>query len=348
MRAQVQRGFAPDPQVSIEEVPRPVPAPGEVLVEVAACALNRLDLLQQEAPLVRGFTVPHIAGLDVVGTVADVGLSVSTPAVGDVVLVDPVSSCGQCPACRADQGPYCSDVRSIGSTRPGGFAEFVAVPAAGCHPVPEGMSVVEASCLPVAYMTAWHALVTAGRVMAGETVLINAATAGVSTALVQLALAHGATVIGTAGGAAKVDRAYALGCSHVIDHYASPDVAAEVLDVTGGRGVDLVVDHVGPALFEASIAAMAIEGRMVFCGTTTGNRVEVDLPAVYHWGRTLIGSGGYRPAEVTEMLSFVAGHALRPVVDSVWPFEQIALAQDRMRSGAFVGKLVVTFGDEAG
>jgi len=348
MRAQVQRGFTPDPQVSIEEVPRPVPAPDEVLIAVAACALNRLDLLQQDAPLVRGFSLPHIAGLDVVGTVVETGSDVAAPpTVGDVVLVDPVSGCGECAACRAGRGPYCRDVRSIGSTRDGGFAELVAVPAGSCHPVPAGLSTVEAACLPVAYATAWHALVTAGRVRAGETVLVNAATSGVSTALVQLATAQGARVIGTAGGPEKAARALELGCSGVVDHRASPDVAAEVLDLTDGRGVDLVIDHVGPALFEASIASMATEGRMVFCGTTTGNRVELDLPAVYHWGRTLIGSGGYRPSEFTDMLGFVADHGLRPVIDSVRPFDDIAAAQDRMRDGGFVGKLVVTFDDRA-
>jgi NADPH:quinone reductase-like Zn-dependent oxidoreductase len=216
-------------------------------------------------------------------------------------------------------------------------------PSASCHPIPDGMSFVDAACIPVAYMTAFHALVTVGRVQPGETVLVNAAGSGVSTAIVQFAVAAGATVIGTVGGTAKVAKALELGCTHAIDHYGEMGVADAVLDLTDGRGVDLVVDHVGPALFDASIRSLALDGRMVFCGTTTGTKVEIDLPSLYHWGRSLIGAGGYRPAEFVAMLQSVAASHLRPIVDSVWPFEQLAEAQDRMANGSFFGKLVVTF-----
>ena len=349
MRAQVQRGFGGPEVVAVEDLPDPVPNPDEVVVEVRACGLNRLDLLQRAAPLVRGFALPHVAGMDVAGVVVARGSGVGAewPAVGDRVLVDPVSTCGVCARCTAGFEPYCESLRTVGSTRPGGFAEFVATPAARCHPIPEAMSFVEAACLPVAYMTAWHALLTVGRVQPGEVVLVNAAGAGVSTAIVQFAVAAGATVIGTAGGAEKVGRALDIGCAHAIDHYAidhqGSNVAGEVLEFTDGRGVDLVVDHVGPALFEASIRSLAIEGRMVFCGTTTGTTVEVDLPSVYHWGRTLIGAGGYRPTEFAEMLADVARHGLHPIVDSVHPFERLAEAQQKMADGAFFGKIVVTF-----
>ena len=155
---------------------------------------------------------------------------------------------------------------------------------------------------------------------------------------------RGATVIGTAGGPTKVAKALELGCTHAVDHYGdgmSPSRAG----CHRRRGVDLVIDHVGPALFEASIRSLAIEGRMVFCGTTTGTRVEVDLPSVYHWGRTLIGAGGYRPAEFAEMLAAVASYELRPVVDSVWRFDvspRPRRSWSRARSSA---RSSVTFGD---
>ncbi len=270
------------------------------------------------------------------------------PPIGRAVLVDPVSTCGVCDRCTAGLEPYCENLRTLGSTRQGGFAEFVATPAANCYPIPDGTSFVEAACMPVAYMTAWHALVTAGRVQPGETVLVNAAGSGVSTALVQFAVAAGATVIGTAGGADKVAKALELGCAHAIDHYGDAGVAESVLELTGGRGVDLVVDHVGPALFDASIRSLSLDGRMVFCGTTTGTKVEIDLPALYHWGRTLIGAGGYRPVEFAEMLAAVDAAGLRPIVDSVWTFDQLTAAQERMSAGPFFGKLVVTFDDASG
>lgn len=345
MRAQVQRGFGGPEVCSIERIPAPVPGPGEVVVAVRACALNRLDLLQRAAPLVRGFALPHIAGMDVAGVViaraADLPAGAG-PSLGDAVIVDPVSTCGHCARCTGGLAPYCEELRTVGSTRHGGLAEQVAVPAASCFALPTGMDFVEASTLPVAAMTAWHALVAVGKVAAGETVVVNGAGSGVSLAVLQLAHAAGATVIATAGGPAKVRLALAAGYDHCID-YRSGRVAAEVHACTDGRGADLVIDHVGPALFQQSIEAMAMEGRMVFCGTTTGTDVALDLTSVYWWGRALLGAGGYQRGEFPQMLAAVAASGATPVVDSVWPFERVADAQARMASGDFFGKLVIEF-----
>lgn len=342
MLAQVQRTFGGPEAFAFEDVPDPTAAPGELLVQVRACGLNRLDLLQRAAPLVRGFSLPHIAGLDVAGTVLAHGDGVDPTLlpVGTAVLVDPVSTCGVCVRCTHGQAPYCEQLRTIGSTRPGGFAELVTTPATHAHPLPPGMSFVEAAAIPVPYITAWHALVVAGRVQPGETVLVNAVASGVSTAIVQLAKQAGATVIGTLGGPERVARALELGCDHVIDHRAQ-DIAQAVADITDGRGVDLAVDHVGPALFAATVASLAIEGRMVFCGTTTGTRAEIDLPGVYHWGRTLIGAGGYQRGEFTDLLDAIGRGGLRPVIDSVWPFARLAEAQARMETGGFFGRMIV-------
>ncbi len=344
MRAQVQRGFGGGSAVATETVDDPRPAPGEVVIAVRACALNRLDLLQQEAALVRGFSLPHIAGMDVAGIVTERADDLPAgigPAVGDAVLVDPVSTCGVCDRCTAGLSPYCENLRTVGSTRPGGFAELVAAPASHAFALPEGLSFVQAATLPVAAMTAFHAI-EAGRFVDGETVLVNGAGSGVSCALLALLRWRGATVITTAGGPAKVARALAVGYHHAID-YRRENVAEVVRSLTEGRGVDLVIDHVGPALFQQSVEAMAIEGRMVFCGTTTGTEALLSLTSVYHWGRALIGAGGYLPADFPRMLSAMASTNASPVVDSVWPFEQMALAQQQMASGEFFGKIVIEF-----
>lgn len=345
MKAQVQREFGGPGVCSIEEIADPVPGPGEVLLRVRACALNRLDLLQRAAPLVRGFALPHIAGMDVVGDVVarhpDLPIE-SGPAVGARVLVDPVSTCGVCDRCTAGLAPYCDELRTVGSTRPGGFAELVVVPAASCFPVPGDMSDVGACTLPVAAMTAWHALVRVGQVAAGETVLINGAGSGVSLAAMQLARAAGASVIGTAGSRDKAAKALAAGYDQCID-YRCGDVAGAVRAITAGRGVDLVIDHVGPAQFQASVDSLAMEGRMVFCGTTTGTEVTMALTSVYWWGRSLLGAGGYQRDEFPLMLDAMAAIGAEPVVDTVYPFDQISEAQQRMEAGDFFGKLVVTF-----
>ena len=344
MRAQVQRTFGGESAFSFEEVAEPVPAAGEVVVAVRACALNRLDLLQREAPLVRGFTLPHTAGMDVAGVVTarsdDLEPGVG-PAIGDDVLIDPVSTCGVCERCLHGLAPYCENLRTVGSTRPGGFAAFVATPADRVFPMPSGMTYVEAATLPVAAMTAFHAI-EAGNFVSGETVLINGASSGVSCALLHLLQARGATVITTAGGPAKVQKAKAVGYDYAID-YRSENIPEAVYGLTKGHGVKLVIDHVGPALFQPSIDSLALGGRMVFCGTTTGTEVPLSLTSVYHWGRSLIGAGGYQPADFPLMLEAMAHTGRKPVIDSVWSFDQLPEAQRRMESGEFFGKIVIDF-----
>ena len=344
MRALVQRGFGGDDLVAFEAVAEPVAASGELIIEVRACALNRLDLLQRTAPVVRGFSLPHIAGMDVAGIVvarADgVGKEIGPP-IGARVMVDPVSTCGVCQRCTTGLAPYCESLRTIGSTRPGGFAERVAVPADRTSVIPDSMSFVDASTLPVAGMTAFHALQAGGHV-AGETVLVNGAGSGVSCALLTLLLADGSTVITTAGGPDKVALALAAGYHHAID-YRADDVAAAVAAFTHGRGVDLCIDHVGPALFAQSIASLSIGGRMVFCGTTTGTETTLSLTDVYHWGRSLIGAGGYMADEFPSMLAAMATAGRAPVIDSVWAFEELPRALQKMADGAFFGKIVIEF-----
>jgi NADPH:quinone reductase-like Zn-dependent oxidoreductase len=344
MRAQVQRSFGDERAFAFEDVAEPVPASGEVVVAVRACALNRLDLLQREAPLVRGFSLPHIAGLDIAGVVVaradDLGPDVG-PAIGAPVLLDPVSTCGVCDRCTAGLSPYCETLRTLGSTRPGGFAEFVATPANRAYAIPDGMRFVEACALPVAGMTAFHAL-AAGNFVPGETVLVNGASSGVSCALLHLLKSAGSTVITTAGGVGKVQRALALGYDHAID-YRSQSVAEAVRELTHGNGVPLVIDHVGPALFTESVNSLALEGRMVFCGTTTGIQTTLSLTDVYHWGRKLIGAGGYQASDFPIMLAAMQHTTRPPVIDSVWPFEQLVQAQRKMESGDFFGKIVVEF-----
>ena len=346
MKAFVQRSFGGAEVVALETVPDPVPAAGELLIEVRASALNRLDLLQRSAPLVRGFSLPHIAGMDVAGVVVARASELPDtvgPAVGARVLVDPVSTCGVCDRCTTGLAPYCENLRTVGSTRAGGFADLVTTPADRVYEIPDGMSFVHAASLPVAAMTAFHAL-EAGHHVPGETVLVNGAASGVSCALLTLLRADGSTIITTTGGPRKVERALQSGYHHAID-YRTADIPAAVARITGGRGVDLVVDHVGPALFAASIGALAIGGRMVFCGTTTGTEAALSLTDVYHWGRSLIGAGGYEATDFPRMLAATAVALdttdTGPTIDSVWPFDRTLGALAAMESGDFFGKIVV-------
>ncbi len=343
MKAYVQRGHGGPEVCSFEDLPEPVPGPGEVLLKVEAAGLNRLDLLQRQAPLVRGFALPHVAGMDVVGTVVAHGPDVhgATAVVSSTVMVDPVTTCRTCEMCMSDREPYCATLATIGSTRQGGFAEYVAVPADRCWPVPSHLSAEQAAAIPVAYLTAWQALVSVGKVQPGEVVVVNAANAGVSMAAIQLAKRVGATVIGTVRGTQRMAQIEAIGCDHVIDSGDPTTIANAVRELTNGRGADLIIDHVGPAQFAASVDALGVEGRLVFCGTTTGVRVELALTDVYWWGRQLLGSGGYRPRNVGLMLAAVNDAKLVPVVDEVASFDELPRLLARLEHGSVIGKLVV-------
>jgi NADPH:quinone reductase-like Zn-dependent oxidoreductase len=345
MRAYVQRGHGGPEVCAFDDVPDPVPGNTEVVVQVRAAALNRLDLLQRNAPLVRGFALPHIAGMDVVGEVIGHGANVDVDRLplGSLVMVDPVTTCRVCDRCRAGNEPYCETLATVGSTRPGGFAEYVSVPADRCWPVPSHLTIEQAAAVPVAHITAWRATVIVGRVTASDVVLINGANAGVSIAAMQFARSRGATVIGTVRGTTSMEQLRALGYHHLVDAADATSIVGTVRHLTGGHGADLVIDHVGPAQFAASVDSMALEGRMVFCGTTTGTRVDLSLTDVYWWGRTLIGAGGYRPADFGAMLSAIGAHRLVPHIDEIAPFVELPRLLHRLEHDRVVGKLVVTF-----
>jgi NADPH:quinone reductase-like Zn-dependent oxidoreductase len=198
MRAVLQRGFGGPEVLEVADVDDPVPAHGEVVVAVRAAALNRLDVQQRAGPaVIPGFSLPHIAGMDVAGEVVELGPGVGTVALGARVVVDPAIPCGTCPACLAGDGAFCPSMAIVGANRPGGFAERCVVPATSVHLVPDHVGLAEAATLPTAWGTAWHALFTTGAVAAGETLLVHAAASGVSLAAIQLAKAAGLRVIAT-------------------------------------------------------------------------------------------------------------------------------------------------------
>jgi NADPH:quinone reductase-like Zn-dependent oxidoreductase len=228
----------------------------------------------------------------------------------------------------------------LGRRRNGGYAEFVSVPAANCLPFPENLSWEEAAAVPLVFLTAWHMLVTRARVRAGEDVLVIGAGSGVGSAAVQIARLHGARVIATAGTAAKLERARALGAHDAIDH-ATEDVAARARALTGKKGVDVVFEHVGGPVFEAAVRALARDGRLVTCGDTIGNKVTLDLDLLFGRHLSLLGSWMGRRSDLNEALKHVAAGTLKPVVDSVLPLAEARRAHERLEARDTFGKLVL-------
>ncbi|WP_409328465.1 zinc-binding dehydrogenase [Trujillonella humicola] len=332
--------------LEVTESDVPEPGPGEVLVQVAACGLNHLDVLQRRGPaLIPGFELPHVAGMDVAGTVAAVGPDVDPAAhpvarTGARVVVNPAVPCDACPVCASGADGMCPATEVVGGNVAGGYAEYVVVPAGNVHAVPDGVDLVEAAVVPTIWMTAWHALVEVGAVAAGETVLVHAGASGVSTAAIQLAKAAGARVITTVSSAAKASYAAELGADLVVDT-STTDLVGAARGFTDGRGVDVVIDHVGPAVWDASIYSLGHRGRLVFLGNTTGDRTSFDLVYAYHFGLKLLGSDPYDRREFGPMLERYWSSGFRTPVDSEFPLAEAAAAQRHMESRRATGKIVL-------
>jgi NADPH:quinone reductase-like Zn-dependent oxidoreductase len=327
--------------LELREVPDPIPAADEVLLDVKACGMNHLDLWIRSGSLGLEIEMPHILGCDVVGVARQVGAGVRHVKAGDSVLVLPTLSCGACEQCLAGDDNLCRHYDLVGRRRNGGYAERLAIPGANCLPYPEGLPWEQAAGIPVVFLTAWHMLVTRARLRPGEDCLVIGAGSGVGSVAVQIARLLGARVIATVGDDAKFERARALGAHEVLNHRAS-DLTAEVRRLTGKKGVEVVFEHVGGAIFERSVGALARDGRLVTCGATIGPRATLDLNLLFGRHLTLLGSWMGRKSELVEALEFVKGGRLRPVVDSVIPLAEARKAHQRLESGAQFGKVVLT------
>ncbi|MGC0416526.1 zinc-binding dehydrogenase [Embleya sp. AB8] len=341
MRAVRHRGHGGPEVLETVSLPDPEPGPGEVLIAVRAAAVNRLDLLQRRGPgLLPGFALPHVPGMDVAGDVRALGPGGHERRVGDRVLINPSLTCGSCPQCRAGRDAWCASLRVVGGNRPGGYAELMVVPAARTHPIPAHLDHVAAAGLPTAYGMAWQGLVVRGGLRAGETLMVHGAGSGVTIAAVHLARALGARVVVTSTSRARLDRMAELGADVLIDHRSS-DLVGQARAATGGAGVDVVFDHVGPALFQASLHALRPGGRLVFCGDTTGSEAKFNLPHAFHSGVTLLGAGSCGPADFAAMVEFCLSRGLVPVPDTAYPLADAAEAHRRLESGAAFGKVTL-------
>jgi len=324
------------------ELPDPRPGADEALVRVRACALNHLDLWVRNGVPGNKYPLPLVPGSEIAGDVVEVGASVRGFRPGEAVLIAPGVSCGVCPRCLAGEDPLCREYGILGETRDGGYAELVAVPGRNLLPLPRGLSYVEAASLPLAFLTAWHMLLARARLQPLEDVLVHAAGSGVSSAAIQIARLLGArTVIATASTRAKLERATELGATHTVD-YTTADFVRATKEASGGKGADVVIDHVGGEVFERSLKALAWGGRIVLCGSTAGGEATVNLRAVFFKSLSILGSTMGSLGELKELLRHVERGALRPVVDRTFPLREAAAAQEALARREQFGKIVLT------
>jgi len=323
-----------------EDRPDPSMKDNEALIRVKACALNHLDLWGRKGLPGLQIPMPHISGSDIVGEVVRVGKLVTKAKPGDQVIISPGLSCGMCEYCLSGRDSMCRSYKIIGYLVDGGYAELVSVPEVNLIPKPEWLKDEEAAAIPLVFMTAWHMLVTRAAISSGESVLILGAGSGVGSAAIQIAKLWGTRVIATAGTEEKLRLAKALGADEMINHNQQ-DLTEEVRRMTGKRGVDVLFEHVGSATWEKSIKALAVGGRLVTCGATTGYAAQTDIRYLYSRQLSILGSYMASKAELLKVVDLVRQRQLKPVVDRVYPLAEAARAQERMERREHFGKIVL-------
>lgn len=328
MRAVEIGAFGPPDGLRLVDRPRPVLAPGEVLIAVEAAGVNRPDVIQRLGKYAPPPGASDLPGLEVAGRIVEVApASDGTPMrwqPGDAV---------------------CALVAG------GGYAELCAAPAGQCLPVPAGYSMVEAAALPETCFTVWTNVFERGRLAAGETFLVHGGTSGIGTTAIQLARAFGATVFATAGSAEKCAACVALGASNAIN-YREADWVAAIKAATDGRGVDVILDMVGGDYVARNLDLLAEDGRLVQIAFLKSSRADIDLMQVMRRRLTLTGST-LRPRSVAAKTAIaaalearvwprLAAREIAPVIHATFPLADAAAAHRLMESGAHIGKIVLT------
>ena len=315
----------PDVLVPAER-PRPSPGSGEVLIKVGAAGVNRPDVFQRRGRYPPPPGASDIPGLEIAGTIEALGAAVRDWRVGD---------------------PVCALVAG------GGYAEYCTAPAPQCLPVPRGLDVAAAAAIPETFFTVWTNVFERGRLQAGESILVHGGSSGIGTTAIQIARARGARVFATARTAEKCAACERLGAERCIN-YREADFVDVVNKLTGGRGVDVVLDMVGAEYFPRNLDVLAVEGRLVEIATLRGVKAELNIQTIMHRRLTVTGStlrarsvaekGAIARAVREHVWPLVESGAVKPVVFKTFPLRDAASAHRLMESGDHIGKIVLTIG----
>jgi NADPH:quinone reductase-like Zn-dependent oxidoreductase len=327
------------PEVLVhEEAPKPAPKPGEALVRVRAVGINHVDLDHRAGTSRIPVKFPHILGREFAGEVAG---NAGDFKEGDRVWVTCRIPCRKCELCLAGRDNLCIQEGYFGLDIPGGYAEYVCVPIANLNALPSHVSYESAAAAQIAFGTAWHVLVTRGGLQAGQTVLIQAAGSGIGSAAVQVAKLAGASmIIATASSQKKLDQAKALGATHLIN-YSGGKFADQVMALTGGRGVDVVMEHIGGEVFTESLKCLARGAIIVTVGAHAGEVVEFDIIPFFRKELRLAGSKNASVLELRKVMGLVAEGKLKPIVHKALPLAQAAEAHRVVDSRDFFGKVIL-------
>jgi NADPH:quinone reductase-like Zn-dependent oxidoreductase len=322
------------------EFPTPQPKSGEVLIRLRAAALNRMDIFVRNGWAGLKLELPHINGADGAGEVAELGEGVRDFHVGERVVINANLGCGECDFCQKGEDNKCRNWHLLGETIRGTYAEYVCVPARQLYKLPDTFDFHKAAAAALVYQTAWHSLVTRGKVQAGETVAIVGAGGGVNSASIQIAKFLGARVIVIGSSSKKLEQAEALGADILIDRSLEEDWSKAVFRATEKRGVDVIVDNVGTT-FPLSLRALGKGGRLLTVGNSATPKFEIDNRYIFAKHLSILGSTMSTRAEFADVMSLIVSGKLTPILDRTFSLRDAASAQERLEHGENFGKITL-------
>lgn len=325
------------------DFPIPKPGAGEVLVKLQVAALNRMDVFVRNGWPGLKLDLPHINGADGAGSVAEMGDGTSGFVVGDEVVINPNLGCGSCNFCLSGWDNRCDNWHLLGETIRGTYAEFVSLPEHQLYKLPPGIDLRVAAASALVYQTAWHSLITIGKLQKGETVLIIGAGGGVNTASIDIAKHIGSQVVVVGSSAKKLEKAEALGADHLVDRSKEDNWSKSVYLISDKKGVDVVVDNVGTT-FQRSLRTLNKGGRLLTVGNSGGSTFEIDNRYIFAKHLSILGSTMSNLADFISVMDLVVDGTFKPALDKSFPLKDAAKAQERLWRGDNFGKITLDIG----
>lgn len=312
-----------------QDVPDPAPAAGEILVRVRAVGLNYLDIFVRRGMPGLPVDLPRISGGDIAGEIAALGDEAASVAAGQRVLLDPMVTLPN------------GEIGALGEHTTGGLAEYIAAPAENAIPLPDAVTFEQAAALPIAYGTAWRMLIARGRLRAGESVFILGASGGVGTGAVQIAKMLGCVVYAAASTEAKCRRLRELGADHTVNYIEHPEFHRYLRSITGGDGVDVVVNYTGGDSWVRSLKCVKLGGRILTCGATAGYDPPTDIRYIWRKEMDIIGSDGWRRQDLVDLVDAARAGTVVPVIDRVLPLAETAEGHRLLEEREVFGKVII-------
>ncbi len=323
-----------------DDIPEPVIKPGKIKIQIKATSINHLDIWVRIGLPRLPVPLPIILGSDGAGTIIEIGSEIDEYNVGDDVLIQPGTFCRECQHCKSGKENYCLEYGILGETENGTQAEYVVLDPANVHLKADHLTYEEAASMPLVFMTAYQMLIKRAQLQSSDSVLVYGGSSGVGSAAIQICRELGANVIATAGNDEKCEYSEKMGANHTVNHNQDHWLD-EIKNITNQSGVNVVFEHIGPATWSQSLIILAKGGRIVTCGATTGASVRINLAHLFMKQHSILGSTMSDIQSFNEVMNKISEQKYTPIVDKIFPMEDIRLAHEYIEERRQIGKVIV-------